>query len=278
MIIFDFIRDYGLIVFSIFIFYFIEKKVHLEKQSLKNITFNVINLLITGIIFSLFLIYINTPFFVYLFQKGFVLKTFSYDGNNLILNILCSLFFLFIIDIIHYVLHRLCHEVPFLWETHKFHHSDRTLNSSTLQRQHITSRILFFWVYLIPLSLLQTSTLYWFNFFIFNILSYFNHINAKFSFGKLTPLISGPQVHRIHHSILPEHHNKNFAGVFPFIDIIFGTYYQPEKDEYPPTGIEGETHDDIWTAQIYPFKAWAGMWMKMLVNLNNKGKKKLSEV
>ena len=45
-------------------------------------------------------------------------------------------------------------------------------------------------------------------------------------------------MHCIHHSILDEHKDKNFAQFFPFIDVIFGTYFAPIKNEFPATGTE----------------------------------------
>jgi sterol desaturase/sphingolipid hydroxylase (fatty acid hydroxylase superfamily) len=56
------------------------------------------------------------------------------------------------------------------------------------------------------------------------------------AFGAATPLLAGPQWHRIHHSTQPEHANRNFAAFFPFLDTLFGTYYAPRAGEYPPTG------------------------------------------
>ena len=46
--------------------------------------------------------------------------------------------------------------------------------------------------------------------------SYFVHANVRIGFGKLWWLLSSPQYHRIHHSILPRHRNKNFLAVAPF--------------------------------------------------------------
>ena len=34
-----------------------------------------------------------------------------------------------------------------------------------------------------------------------------------------------------------QHRDKNFAGLLPLWDILFGTYYQPAPGEYPQTGI-----------------------------------------
>ena len=91
-------------------------------------------------------------------------------------------------------------------------------------------------------------------FLMFRLWGFVNHANTRLDLGFLTPIISGPHWHRIHHSTSAEHYDKNFAAFFPFIDILFGTYYRPHKDEYPPTGIP--THDfsgHLSEATIAPF-------------------------
>jgi sterol desaturase/sphingolipid hydroxylase (fatty acid hydroxylase superfamily) len=91
-------------------------------------------------------------------------------------------------------------------------------------------------------------------FVMFRIWGFVNHANVRLNFGGLTPIISGPQWHRIHHSIYTEHHDKNFAAFFPFIDILFGTYYQPRKDEYPSTGLLPEDRaNNLLGATVAPF-------------------------
>ena len=95
-------------------------------------------------------------------------------------------------------------------------------------------------------------------FVMFRLWGSFIHANLRLHLGVLTPVIAGPQWHRIHHSCLPEHQNKNFATLFPFIDLIFGTYYKPAPDEYPETGLLPEDRhvqflDD---ATFEPFKVW----------------------
>ena len=39
-------------------------------------------------------------------------------------------------------------------------------------------------------------------------------------------VIYPPTGHRIHHSALSEHHDKNFGSIFPIWDHLFGTYYK----------------------------------------------------
>jgi sterol desaturase/sphingolipid hydroxylase (fatty acid hydroxylase superfamily) len=101
----------------------------------------------------------------------------------------------------------------------------------------------------------------------FRVWGFVNHANVRVSFGPLTPLIAGPQWHRIHHSIRPEHRDTNFAALFPFIDRLFRTYYHPAADEYPPTGLS--SHRETWMrdATISPFAAWnaaAGRFLRRL--------------
>jgi sterol desaturase/sphingolipid hydroxylase (fatty acid hydroxylase superfamily) len=96
--------------------------------------------------------------------------------------------------------------------------------------------------------------------FVLTIWLFFTHANLKLRLGIFTPVITGPQLHRIHHSNLPQHHKKNFAQFFPIIDIMFGTYYKPGDDEFPTTGIGGVPSD---LPMSYTFIRPFGLWKKM---------------
>ena len=41
--------------------------------------------------------------------------------------------------------------------------------------------------------------------------------------------MASPTFHRWHHTAEADGFNKNFAGLFPFVDIVFGTYHMPER-------------------------------------------------
>jgi sterol desaturase/sphingolipid hydroxylase (fatty acid hydroxylase superfamily) len=85
----------------------------------------------------------------------------------------------------------------------------------------------------------------------------FFHANLKVGFGRASPFFVSPQLHRIHHSRLPEHHDKNYAGYFPILDVIFGTYYHPGGDEYPPTGVLGESDVKSFRESLFfPLREW----------------------
>lgn len=142
-----------------------------------------------------------------------------------------------IFDFFYYWFHRLQHAWSPMWAVHSLHHSDRTLNVTTSIRHHWTEEPLRALLILLPMSLLvklspveagliAVAMGQW---------GYFTHSNVRVPLGPLTWLIAGPQVHRVHHSIEPEHANKNFAAFLPLWDIVFGTYSAPRG--WPKTGV-----------------------------------------
>jgi sterol desaturase/sphingolipid hydroxylase (fatty acid hydroxylase superfamily) len=163
-------------------------------------------------------------------------------------------------DFFYYWAHRAMHQIPWLWEIHKLHHSDRAMSSITAQRIHLASYVLGAFVVTLPIQILfdgfvlpvVVATVF------FNGLAYFNHANLRLSLGPLTPIIMGPQLHRLHHSRLPQHLDCNFAGFFPVLDILFRTYCKPQKDEFPPTGLpSGESMNDLASITIAEVVSWA---------------------
>jgi sterol desaturase/sphingolipid hydroxylase (fatty acid hydroxylase superfamily) len=160
-------------------------------------------------------------------------------------------------DLAQYTLHRLQHAVPSLWETHRFHHDETALNAAAASRVHPTSYLLSVVVQL-PLALLfgAQAPHVVAAFLLFSLWGLINHSNVRLGFGPLTPIVSGPQWHRIHHSAEERHRDRNFAAFFPVIDKIFGTYYRPAPGEYPATGIEGEPVSSLKAATILPFVNW----------------------
>lgn len=154
----------------------------------------------------------------------------------------CELLVLFLYDFFTYWLHRIEHYVPFLWQFHKLHHDDMHLNASTTNRHHPVEALL-----RVPLVLLPLVVLFDLPFAALSngvslgiLLPAISHMNLRLELGRLTPLVVGPQLHRLHHSRIAEHHNKNFANIFPFWDLVFGTYLAPTPGEFPPTGLDSD--------------------------------------
>jgi sterol desaturase/sphingolipid hydroxylase (fatty acid hydroxylase superfamily) len=82
----------------------------------------------------------------------------------------------------------------------------------------------------------------------------FLHANVRFRFPRLGRFIATPQFHHWHHSNDLEARNKNFAGFFPWVDRLFGTYHQPHE-RWPQTyGVDDAVPDGYLKQQLFPFK------------------------
>ncbi|ACB52389.1 conserved hypothetical protein [Crocosphaera subtropica ATCC 51142] len=173
---------------------------------------------------------------------------------------LMALFYFLVTDFFYYWFHRWQHTTR-LWEQHKFHHSEMSLNVTSTRRVHWLEDPLLLLFLGLPMGLL-----FQFNGLALGILTFieilwlqFIHLNLRLNLGWLSPVITGPQYHRLHHSFQTEHLDKNFAAFFPLWDILFGTYYHPRRDEFPPTGLTtGETYNNLWEANLLPFRGWLG--------------------
>ncbi|MEL6437947.1 MAG: sterol desaturase family protein [Cyanobacteria bacterium J06621_8] len=186
--------------------------------------------------------------------------------------VLASLFYFLMTDFFYYWFHRWQHTTEFLWEEHKLHHSEKSLNVTSSRKVHWLEDPFLLLFLGIPMGIL-------FNFdsLAIGILTLievlwlqFIHLNLRLELGWLSYVLTAPQYHRIHHSFQPEHIDKNFAAFFPIWDIVFGTYHHPRRNEFPKTGLDtGETYRSLWKASILPFQAWGSrrqfqIWLKKI--------------
>jgi sterol desaturase/sphingolipid hydroxylase (fatty acid hydroxylase superfamily) len=141
-------------------------------------------------------------------------------------------------DFIGYLIHRAQHAVPALWAMHSLHHSAEAMTIITVARVYWFEAVLGGVFFPIMGILFKTTPEMVIAVGIVTFLpNGCTHLNVRWSLGRLALLINNPQYHRIHHSILPEHKDKNFAAVFPIWDIVCGTVWKPAKDEFPATGL-----------------------------------------
>lgn len=172
--------------------------------------------------------------------------------------VLLSVSFVLAWDVWQYWIHRWQHTSATLWETHKFHHSETALNSSSQARHHLLSHVVYTAAYA-PMVLLfgGFSPPVVVGVVMFRVWGFVNHANIRIGFGPAAIILASPQWHRIHHSSDPTHHDVNFATFFPFIDWLFGTYYEPARDEYPATGLtDGRSASDLTLATVDPLRTW----------------------
>ncbi len=108
-------------------------------------------------------------------------------------HILFALGFALIWDLWQYWVHRWQHTSPFLWQTHKLHHSDRALNSTTQARHHATHYLLFMILYSPLLVLFGTMAPHAIAaFLMFQLWGFVDHANVRVHLGPVTPVVAGP--------------------------------------------------------------------------------------
>ena len=181
--------------------------------------------------------------------------------------------YIFSADFFFYWYHRAQHNIPALWKVHELHHSDGQLNATTTHRTFWLETILQKIFIVMPAVFVVHIESAAFPLILGIMVSWlhFTHSNIRLQLGPLTPIICGPQLHRLHHSIKPEHLDKNFAQFFPLFDIIFGTYVKPQKDEFPPTGTKDMESDVSYSmAVLSPFPYWRESLGKWLLKYSGK--------
>ena len=140
---------------------------------------------------------------------------------------------IFVGDLSFYILHRLLHTVPWLWEFHAIHHSSTHIDWLATVRVHPLEQILTKACQMIPLYWLGFSNESLAIYMIFSsAIAFFIHANIRVRFPILKWIIATPEFHHWHHDRHPKLHAQNLAVQLPIFDYIFGTWYMP-KDEKP---------------------------------------------
>ena len=211
------------------------------KRKVINFSFHFINILtvrliLPGAVFSIAVLSEKT-------SSG-ILRSFSLD--NIILTIITIL----VLEWVVYVQHVLFHKIPFLWNLHKIHHSDTTIDFTTALRFHpleILISIVFKGVVIFFLGLPAIGVII-FEIFL-NSMAMFNHANIRLPKRLevlLRMFVVTPQMHRVHHSQNKDDHHKNFSFGLSFWDRLFKTYKVPQSSQ---NGLSFGTGDRNWDGQ-----------------------------
>lgn len=138
-----------------------------------------------------------------------------------------------ILDLIIYLQHLVFHRVPWLWRLHRMHHADQDIDVTTGTRFHPIEILLSMWIKIGVALLLGVSPLAIVVFeIVLNVSAMFNHSNGYLPLAMDKPLrklIVTPDMHRVHHSVIPRETHSNFGFFLSVWDRLFGTYRsQPE--------------------------------------------------
>jgi len=163
-------------------------------------------------------------------------------------------------DVFQYAAHYTFHKNRFLWRFHALHHSIRSIDWIAGSRLHIVDILITRSFSYIPIYLLGLPLPVFYAYVaIVALQAVAAHANIRIPFGPLKYLLVTPQYHNWHHCEDPEFYDKNFAIHFPFIDMIFGTYYLPGSDWPESTGLGKEKYPQGYFKQLaFPFKGAPG--------------------
>ncbi|TDU80705.1 sterol desaturase/sphingolipid hydroxylase (fatty acid hydroxylase superfamily) [Prosthecobacter fusiformis] len=153
-------------------------------------------------------------------------------------------------DLLGYWSHRLFHGGRW-WAFHAVHHSSEDLDWLSSIRVHPVNDLVNKFIQVTPLLLLGFNpwvTLSTAPFF--TLYAIFLHARVDWDFGPFRYVISTPVFHRWHHSRQREAWDKNFAGLFPVWDLIFGTFYMPR----------GRVPEDFGITEDFPQHLPGQLW------------------
>jgi sterol desaturase/sphingolipid hydroxylase (fatty acid hydroxylase superfamily) len=172
-----------------------------------------------GLTFNFFLL-------IYIVEAISPLEVFSISSWDIPLTLNFVISFL-LIDLLHYISHRLHHQLPLLWRFHRLHHSEKKLDALTSLLHH-------------PFDVISSFVINVIGYLIFDIpvIAIFYHscavlLHAPLSHIKLflperfdrviSMIFVTPNFHSAHHSLDFKESNSNFGIIFSFWDILFGT-------------------------------------------------------
>lgn len=163
------------------------------------------------------------------------------------------------LDLTIYLQHVMFHAVPALWRLHRVHHADLEFDVSTGLRFHPVEILLSMGIKLAAVAVLGPPAVAVLVFeVILNATAMFNHSNIRIPAALdrvLRLVVVTPDMHRVHHSVIPAETNSNFGFNLPWWDRLLGTYRSQ-----PRAGHEG------MTIGIEQFRTPRELWLdRMLI-------------
>jgi len=162
-----------------------------------------------------------------------------------------------VLDFAIWLQHLLAHRIDALWLFHRMHHADVDFDVTTALRFHpveIGLSMLYkvAWVVALgasPLAVLIFEV-------VLNGLAMFNHANYALpqrADRVLRQLIVTPDMHRVHHSVVPREHHSNFGFNLSIWDRMFRTY-----NAQPAAGHDGMTIGlPAWQSEAPAHLGWS---------------------
>ncbi|NLS01482.1 sterol desaturase family protein [Rhizobium sp. P38BS-XIX] len=150
--------------------------------------------------------------------------------------------------------HRIAHERLFFWRFHALHHSVTRLWVVNTGRFHIADSLFKVALSQIPLYLLGAPLqVFWWLGAVTAFMGILTHCNVDMLTGVLDYVFSTPRLHRWHHSKDMREGNTNYGENIVVFDLLFGTYFNPDRPSSTDIGIRGQIAKGFLRQLAQPF-------------------------
>ena len=237
----------------------------------RDMTSTFVNVFVTGVVTTLVVLPVLSFIIQHLFGRKFV---FVSTLGPIWLQVLTILL---LVSFFRYWMHRLQHRNEFLWKLHSYHHrvTDlRALNDLTSNPVDFALRNVLVYTLLGVVGF--DSLAFLFAVPALSVWGIFSHCGGDVRGGWLNYVVATPEVHRWHHTAqVPQGYgySVNYGVEFSFWDLLFGTYYLPQKDGRVlrpqmghPSGLPDET--SYLRLLLVPFGLYGIVsWFKRLLRI-----------
>lgn len=160
-----------------------------------------------------------------------------------------------VVDFMRYWLHRAAHESDTLWRLHSVHHSVEHLYWLNTARFHLLEKALQMTLDSLPFLLMAVDptvlSLYYIS---YATNGFFQHCNIDVRYGLLNYIVGSAETHRWHHSRIPRESNANYGNTVIIWDLVFGTWFLPEKGHVQELGLQDPAYPkSFWGLMRAPF-------------------------
>jgi sterol desaturase/sphingolipid hydroxylase (fatty acid hydroxylase superfamily) len=167
------------------------------------------------------------------------------------------------LDLIIYLQHRAFHRVPLFWRLHRMHHTDMDLDVSSGNRFHPLEILLSTVIKLAAVTIIGAAPEAVVTFeVLLNATSLFTHSNIRLPKAldrQLRLILVTPDMHRVHHSVIPSETDSNFSFNVSWWDLLLGTYRDQPKKGHDSMIIGLKEYRDpeklgFWGLLLVPFR------------------------
>lgn len=167
-----------------------------------------------------------------------------------------------VLDLAVYMQHVVFHHVPWFWRLHRVHHSDTQFDVTTAIRFHPVEILLsLVWKVAVIITFGIPALAVLVFEIVLNASAMFSHANVGLPQAldrALRTVVVTPDMHRVHHSVVPREINMNFGFNLSVWDRLFGTYLRATQQDARvmsfglPSYQRPETSSLLWLL-LFPF-------------------------